>query len=173
MRYEVGESSNFILVPMLLEALNVLNKWTPESIQAYCQKLVGEVLEPLQELGCWLEDAANRSSHLFGIRLPDHLDPETLKEAFEREQVFVSVRGDAVRISPHVYNEIGSRHGKVTGLHSKASVNDPNQDIFLPIQAKIFPFVRSFLASGHRFVYFYPCYPTSNFYLKFVRRNLF
>ena len=36
LRYDVGEHSNFILVPMLLKAIEQLNEWTPEAIQNYC-----------------------------------------------------------------------------------------------------------------------------------------
>ena len=105
LRYEVGEASNFILIPMLLEALNTVNQWQPEAIQDYCEELVAQSLEALQTFGCWVEDATSRGSHLFGVRLPANLNPIHLKQAFEKEQIYVSVRGDAVRISPHVYNE--------------------------------------------------------------------
>jgi selenocysteine lyase/cysteine desulfurase len=41
---------------------------------------------------------------MVGVRLPDGI-PGDLTRRLEQEQVYVSVRGDAIRVSPHVYND--------------------------------------------------------------------
>lgn len=105
LRYEVGEASNFVLVPMLLEALKVLNAWGPHRIQAYCEALTREAVQPLREQGYWIETAAHRAHHLWGVRLPKGLALDRLKETLERARVYVSIRGNALRVSPHVYND--------------------------------------------------------------------
>jgi selenocysteine lyase/cysteine desulfurase len=104
-RYNMGERSNFILNPMLAEALNQLFTWGVESIQQYCQNLLSMQVTQWQRAGYWVETEGFRSSHLFGIRLPDSVDITQLKEILKKEQVFISFRGDSIRISPHVYNE--------------------------------------------------------------------
>jgi selenocysteine lyase/cysteine desulfurase len=107
MRYEMGERSNFITVPMMLTALQQINAWEPQNIQAYCRNLIQESLKILQNQGFWLEDEAYRSSHLFGIRLPEHLSIEKVQAKFQEKQLFVSFRGDAIRVAPHLYNDAG------------------------------------------------------------------
>lgn len=105
LRYEVGEHSNFIHIPMLRKAIQQLIKWTPESIQSYTGKLMRNGIIELQELGYKIEDESFRGNHLFGIRLPENVDLERLKHAFQVNRVSVSLRGDAVRVSPNVYND--------------------------------------------------------------------
>lgn len=104
LRYEVGEHSNFMLVPMLLKALEQLNMWKPENIQEYCRAITKRTIDELVEMGFWIEDEAYRTSHLFGIRLPLELELQKVKEHLLKEKIYVSYRGDAIRISPNVYN---------------------------------------------------------------------
>lgn len=105
LRYEVGEHSNFILAPMMLEALRQINEWTPKYIQEYCSKISRKSIALLRENDFWVEDDKYRSSHLFGIRLPGGKDIERLKVKLKKKNISVSVRGDAIRVSPHLYNQ--------------------------------------------------------------------
>lgn len=104
LRYEVGEHSNFILVPMLLEAIKMLNVWGVENVKTYCDSLVSESVFLLREAGFFIEDQKYRASNLFGIRLGQH-NMEEIKTKLTKANVFVSYRGDAIRISPNVYND--------------------------------------------------------------------
>ena len=103
-RYSVGESSNFILVPMLIKAIEQLLEWGPENIQEYCQSLVEGPVQQIREKGHWVELAEWRAAHLFGIYLhaPEKMD--LIKKALLQNRIFVSYRGKAIRISPNVYN---------------------------------------------------------------------
>jgi len=103
-RYSVGEKSNFMLVPMLTAALQQILAWSPEQIQAYCRDIARPALDTLQNMGCYLEPDAERAHHLYGIRLPDQIDGDKLQAALQEKKVWVSRRGTALRISPHVYN---------------------------------------------------------------------
>ena len=104
LRYEVGEHSNFILVPMMLKAVQQLNEWGVENIQKYCRELIAKPVEKLKAAGYKIEDPDYRASHLFGIRLGDGHDMDQIKEAFEALNILVSFRGDSIRVSPNVYN---------------------------------------------------------------------
>lgn len=104
LRYEVGEHSNFILVPMMLEALNVLNNWGANSIKNYCDDLVSHPVSVLREHGFVIEDQQFRASNLFGIRLGKQHSMVDIKRKLMDEQIIVSYRGDAIRISPNIYN---------------------------------------------------------------------
>ncbi len=104
LRYEVGEHSNFILVPMLLEAIKILNEWNPENIKTYCDELVREPISKLRDAGFIIEEEGKRASNLFGIRLGVHHNMDDLKQKLTEANIFVSYRGDAIRVSPNVYN---------------------------------------------------------------------
>ncbi|WPZ11072.1 aminotransferase class V-fold PLP-dependent enzyme [Roseivirga spongicola] len=103
-RYEVGESANFILTPMLTRAIQQINEWQPENIQAYCKNLTAPFLNELQNIGIAVEDEAYRAEHLLGLRLPDHMVMEDVKKRFDAERIYVSIRGNSIRVSPHLYN---------------------------------------------------------------------
>jgi selenocysteine lyase/cysteine desulfurase len=104
LRYEVGEHSNFILVPMLLAALKQINQWGPENIQDYCERISEPTIESLLQMGFWIENTAHRGHHLFGVRFPKGVSIDNVKQALKKKKISVSFRGDSMRISPNVYN---------------------------------------------------------------------
>ncbi len=105
LRFDVGERSNFVLVPMMVAGLRLVLKWGADAIQAYCEVLTHDVLRDAATLGYRIEEGSSRSAHLFGIRAPKGLPVERLRLELTRRNVSVSARGDAVRVSPHVYND--------------------------------------------------------------------
>jgi len=105
LRYEVGEHSNFILVPMMIEALKQVLQWGPANIQQYCKALNEPLIAAASDLGFGIENEAARSNHLFGLTLPDRLSLESLEQILHQNRVSVSVRGMSVRIAPNVYND--------------------------------------------------------------------
>lgn len=104
LRYEMGERSNFILTPMMTAALKQINLWKPDSIQKYCAKITHEPIQQLRQAGFWIEDEDFRGHHLFGVRFSKDVDLEKIKLKLKKNKISVSVRGDAIRISPNVYN---------------------------------------------------------------------
>lgn len=105
LRYEVGEHSNFILAPMLLEALRQINHWKPKEIQDYCGKISEKAISLLRENNFWIEDEKYRAKHLFGIRIPNNKNIATIKSRLNKKNISVSYRGDAIRVAPHIYNQ--------------------------------------------------------------------
>jgi selenocysteine lyase/cysteine desulfurase len=104
-RFDVGERSNFVLVPMMIEALKQILQWGPENIQAYCQQLTANLERDLPNHGYQIEDPEWRAGHMFGIRLPASVSLKKLQQQLDEHNIHVSVRGSAVRISPNVYND--------------------------------------------------------------------
>lgn len=104
-RFDVGERSNFVLVPMMIEALKQILEWEPQNIQKYCQNLTNNLVKELPNHGYKIEDPNWRGQHMFGIRLPDYITTEKLQQQLIQNNIHVSVRGSAVRISPNVYND--------------------------------------------------------------------
>lgn len=106
-RYNMGQSGNFINIPMNQKALEQLLEWQTNAgcISDYCDKISAKAVEELQALGCQLEASAYRAKHLFGVRLPAHINKARLSSLFQKEKIFVSQRGNAIRIAPNVYND--------------------------------------------------------------------
>ena len=101
-RFDVGERSNFVLLPMLAAALRQILEWEPRNIQAYCRNLMEPVVSAARNLGFGIDPAS--SAHLFGVRVPRHVDRSRLVGLLNKLNVSVSFRGEAIRVSPHVYN---------------------------------------------------------------------
>jgi selenocysteine lyase/cysteine desulfurase len=106
-RFDVGERSNFVLVPMQVASLKLVLEWKPEAIQRYTEDLTRDMLVEAAELGYGVEEPAYRSPHLFGVRMPAGLDLRAVRDALARKNVIVSLRGSSLRVSPHLYNDSG------------------------------------------------------------------
>jgi selenocysteine lyase/cysteine desulfurase len=104
-RFDMGERSNFILVPMMIEALKQILDWGPQNIQGYCEQLTTDLERGLPDYGYQIEDSTWRARHMFGIRLPASVSLKTLRHQLDEHNIHVSVRGSAVRIAPNVYND--------------------------------------------------------------------
>lgn len=103
-RYDVGQSANFTLIPMMNQGVKQLLKWKPKNIQEYTRLITNDTLEDLQDAGYWIEDEAYRASHLFGIRPPFGTNTKKLKKKLAKKNISVSFRSDSIRVSPSVYN---------------------------------------------------------------------
>ncbi|SFB21553.1 aminotransferase class V-fold PLP-dependent enzyme [Algoriphagus aquimarinus] len=103
-RYNVGEMSNFILLPMLNESLRQINEWTVPEIESYCQELTIPLYSYLKSRDVILEDELYTSHHLFGLKLPEDIDKELLKNNLKMNKLSVSNRGGNLRVSVNVFN---------------------------------------------------------------------
>ncbi len=115
-RYDVGERSNFILVPMLLEALRLVEAWSPERVERHCRGLTDLMARPLAERGFGVEEREWRAPHILGLTLPPEMDGNETRRTLEARRVQVSLRGSAVRVSPYLYNEPSDVEALVEGL---------------------------------------------------------
>jgi len=103
-RFDVGEKSNFLLMPILLEGLKQINEWSVDNIYNYCENLSQPIKNKLSEMGILFEDNKYFSPHLFSLNLPKNVNPILLKSNLEKNQVFISLRGDFLRVSLNVFN---------------------------------------------------------------------
>lgn len=103
-RYNMGEYSNFINMPMLDASLKQIAKWGVDNIQDYCRQLSKPLIDFLREHDFRVEEDAYRASHLFGFRLPEQMDTKTLLQTLQQRKIHVSLRGKSIRVAPHVYN---------------------------------------------------------------------
>jgi len=103
-RFDMGESSQFVLGPMALAALEQLHEWGVPRIQATLGRLTARIAEGAAALGCEVVPPAQRVGHMLGVRLPAGAGRETLARRLEEERIHVGLRGDAIRIAPHLHS---------------------------------------------------------------------
>ena len=103
-RYTVGEAANFILMPMLKESLKQILDWTPAAIQKYSSSLNRPFLDFISSIGGNTEPEPYLAEHLFAPLLPKSINTADLKQALEANQIYVSTRGEYLRVSINVFN---------------------------------------------------------------------
>lgn len=102
-RFDVGEVSNFALLPAAIAALQQTLEWGVEEVQGTIRLMTRRIADRARELGLQVAAEDRRAGHIVGLRLGDR-DPQRLAAALASEKIHVSVRGTSVRVSPHVYN---------------------------------------------------------------------
>ena len=70
----------------------------------------------MRALGYTVEDPAWRGAHLFGLRAPAGTDVTAIGERLRARKVHVSLRGSAIRVAPHVYNDARDIDALLTAL---------------------------------------------------------
>lgn len=103
-RFDMGEFPQFVLVPMAIEALRQILNWGVENIQNSLAILTKEIEQRVLKIGGSALPAGKRAAHMIGIRLPNGL-PDQLSKRLASENIFVSIRGDSIRVAPHLYND--------------------------------------------------------------------
>jgi selenocysteine lyase/cysteine desulfurase len=102
-RYDVGERSNFVLLPMANEALRQILDWGVENVSETIGELTDLIQRAAEERGIEAIPAESRARHMVGLKLGSAV-PQDLAARLAEENVYVSVRGESVRVSPHLYN---------------------------------------------------------------------
>lgn len=101
-RFDVGEAGNFVLLPMAIAALEAVTAWSVPRIAATIAPLTAAVAHGAASHGL-KPPAAPGAGHIIGLQLPRRA-AASVAERLAAMQVHVSVRGDSLRVSPHVYN---------------------------------------------------------------------
>jgi len=103
-RFDVGERSNFALMPVVESSLKLITGWTVPRIQATLSLRTNAIAERARaELGIGSVPPHRRAGHYLGLRLPGGIPPE-LPARLAASKVYVSVRGHAMRVTPHLWN---------------------------------------------------------------------
>ena len=102
-RFDMGGSSSFFLAPVVKAALTQILAWGVPDIAATLQSVTGQIAARAVDLGFQVAPPEMRAPHLLGLYLPAGL-PRDLPTQFIANKVYTSVRGDAIRVAPHLYN---------------------------------------------------------------------
>jgi selenocysteine lyase/cysteine desulfurase len=113
-RFDMGERSGFQLVPAANICLQHLLDWGPAEISATLGARTAEIAKAVAPMG--LRDATpQRAPHYLCLALPDNAPADLIKRLAAR-QVYVSQRGDRLRVTPHLYNDAGDLAQLVAAL---------------------------------------------------------
>jgi selenocysteine lyase/cysteine desulfurase len=104
-RYDTSTRINLSLVGMLNAALELFREWQAPRVRRYCLEVSKKLIECARRAGYEAPEDGEHAAHIFGIRPPAGTDLQALRRALQARHVHVSVRGDAIRVSPHVYND--------------------------------------------------------------------
>ena len=102
-RMDMGEKSQFHLMPMAIAAMEQLLDWGIENIAATLSAKTRNIADRAATLGLTSVPAEQRAGHFLGLRFPGGVPDQLLERLFE-QKIFVSVRGDSMRVTPHLYN---------------------------------------------------------------------
>jgi len=102
-RFDMGEGANFIPMPMAVAALEQLLEWGVAEIQQSLSVMTASIAERAAPLGLSASDPSMRAGHFLGLGFPGEV-PASLPERLSQDGVYVSVRGQSMRVTPHLYN---------------------------------------------------------------------
>ena len=102
-RFDVGERSNFALMPVAKASLDLILGWTVPRIAATLRRRTDAIARRAQdEFGIGSVASARRADHYLGLRFSRGI-PADLPARLAANNVFVSVRGQAMRVTPHLW----------------------------------------------------------------------
>jgi selenocysteine lyase/cysteine desulfurase len=122
-RFDMGGKSSFSNIAGALVALQMLDEWGIETISETLAATNRRIAEILVSHGFEVTPTDDRAPHFQGARIAS-TDPGTLAARLVENGVYASVRGEYLRVAPHVYSddEDLARFDEVLGVASKTSV---------------------------------------------------
>jgi selenocysteine lyase/cysteine desulfurase len=103
-RFDMGEAPNFALLPPLCAALERLIDWEVPRIQATLAARTAAIATRAAALGLRASDPHRRAGHFLGLTVEGGPPPGLVGRLAEAG-VHVSLRGDTLRVTPHLYND--------------------------------------------------------------------
>lgn len=108
-RFDAGERAHFILAPAAAATLKQLLSWGVGNIYSTLSNLTALVEKLAEEFELSTMPTDFRAGHFIGLRFPQSRYPDgppaSLQQALIDRQVMISLRGDSLRVTPHLYND--------------------------------------------------------------------
>ncbi|HYJ83556.1 MAG TPA: aminotransferase class V-fold PLP-dependent enzyme [Allosphingosinicella sp.] len=101
-RFDMGERANFALLPVAGAAISQLLEWGVASVAETLGATTAALEARLLERG--VTAGEGRAPHFLSVRFPGGL-PDGIEERLAAADVHVSLRGERMRITPHLYND--------------------------------------------------------------------
>lgn len=115
-RYNVGETSSFILMAILRKSLEQIVEWKQSEMEAYCRRLTLPLFDFLRANQIEVEDARFLAPHLFALPVPAYVDSARLKEILAQRNIMISVRGSYLRVAVNVFNDENDIQALISAL---------------------------------------------------------
>lgn len=119
-RFDMGERSNFALLPAAIRAMQQLLEWNVARISETVGGLNRHLASAAAELGFLSPPEHLRAPHYLCLRRDTGI-PRELPELLADEKVFVSVRGSSIRVTPHLYNSATDAERLISCLRRTAA----------------------------------------------------
>ncbi len=103
-RFDMGEKCGFSNISGALAALRLLDEWGIETIATTLHATNARIAGILDAHGFETMPIETRGPHFQSARLPD-TDPRKLAARLIDHHVYASVRGDHLRVAPHLYTD--------------------------------------------------------------------
>ncbi|MEA3033539.1 MAG: hypothetical protein QOH86_1555 [Sphingomonadales bacterium] len=101
-RFDMGERSNFALLPVAGAAIAQLLEWGVGAIAETLGAMTANIAARLADRG--IEASPDRAPHYLSVRFAAG-PPDGIEDRLASAGVHVSLRGDRMRITPHLYND--------------------------------------------------------------------
>jgi selenocysteine lyase/cysteine desulfurase len=105
-RFDVGQRTNFGLVPMAIAAAEQLLEWTITAVTASLQAVTDQIAAGAGALGLTVPSRGQRAPHMLGIEVPREM-ANAMARRLNDDGVVASVRGNSLRIAPHLHTTQG------------------------------------------------------------------
>ena len=114
-RFDMGQRANFALLPMAVSAVQDLLQWEPKNIYEALGAMNEEIAEEAAKLGLTAAPSHLRAKHFLGLEREEGF-PEDLIARMAAQHIYISKRGNSLRITPHVYNTEEDRKRLIAAL---------------------------------------------------------
>ncbi len=101
-RFDVGQRTNFELLPMAIAALEQLDEWGVDRVAATLAAVTRSIAGAATSMGLDPLAPEQRGPHLLGVRLPDAVRADVVA-GLAAANCFAAVRGEVLRLAPHLH----------------------------------------------------------------------
>ncbi len=103
-RFDMGEKSNPALLGGASAAIDMLIEWGVDAISETLGAKTETIANAARAIGLTANPIGARAPHFLSLGFPNGV-PDKLTERLAAENVFVSLRGTSLRVTPHLYND--------------------------------------------------------------------
>ncbi len=101
-RFDVGERANIVNLSMAIAAMTQITDWRVDEISGTLRHTTDAIAEPAAAFGYTVPPRAQRAPHFLGLRRVGGW-PADLQARFETRGVLINLRGDVLRVAPHLF----------------------------------------------------------------------
>jgi selenocysteine lyase/cysteine desulfurase len=103
-RFDMGERSDFAVLPIAIDAMELLQQWGGEAVHDRLLHLNRCIWQQAERHGFSGPDQTLRAGHISVVDLRERYRDDLAKRLRDKK-AFVTIRGSKMRITPHVYND--------------------------------------------------------------------